>query len=236
MESGYRLALIYSLCYTGSERTKPSLQQLSKNSLVSAMNRLASSDSLFAIPLDHQYTTLSLARMGVGALKGSDRVLSNTLLQGSSDGWEQLLVKAERTDHEYGGGGYYGGFDVEDSEKGEPEIQELFHIDGTDASVHKNWLTRQLNFCSITDDGMILASEDTCEEMWGDEVYGEVEYTGNEGASRETTYSTYLLVVFSNHGVFERLCNSNFNGAVNEVVKNPKNHLDTILSYIHQKQ
>lgn len=54
VESGYRLALIYSLCYTGNERQKPSVQNLTQGALVSLMNRLDKGDSLFAIPLDHQ--------------------------------------------------------------------------------------------------------------------------------------------------------------------------------------
>ena len=79
IESGHRLALIYSLCYTGNQESKPSLVTVADGGLVSVLEHLDPSQSLFAVPMDHQYTTASLSRLGVGALKGSDRSLAKTI-------------------------------------------------------------------------------------------------------------------------------------------------------------
>jgi hypothetical protein len=49
-------------------------------------------------------------------------------------------------------------------------------------------------------------------------VSGSIEYTGNEGATRETTYSTYVMIVYSEGTGFERMCASEFSSAVSNVV------------------
>jgi hypothetical protein len=235
VKSGHRLALIYSLCYTGKPTMTPTVQNLSQGGLVSVMSQLASEDSLFSVPLDHQYTTLSLACLGIGAFKGSDRALAQTI-SGFCRGWNMVVAQLERTDIEdVDGDDDYGDFDVVDKHEGNADWKAIFQKDGSSADVHSKWLKQQLSLSSIGDGGMILASEDEVQEMWGDGDSGDVEYTGNEGASRETTYTTCLLVVFSEHGVFERLCHSNFSGAVGEVVDNPE-LVDRALAFIRRKK
>lgn len=220
LESGYRLALVYSLCYTGSETSKPSVQDIEDEGLLDTINRLPKENSLFAIPMDHQYTTSSLARLGVAALKGKDRSLADTL--SFAPDWKVILAKVKKTDEESGeGDGYYGDFEVYDTEHGDPCLEELFHQDGTNAAENITWLSRELELQSIDDGGMILASEQECDEMWGEGDSGSVEYTGNEGANRETTYDMYMLIAYSSSGSFEQMCKADFDGAVDNFVKDP---------------
>ena len=186
--SGYRLALVYSLCCKGTDHTPSARDLESAGRMVTAMERLPNDHSLFAIPLDHQYTTKSLVGLGVGALKGMDRAFANTISR--VDGWKVIIAQLQRTDQESGGNDRWGGFEMEDSEKGDPEFDSLYNADGSDADVHKAWIRNQLDLSSVEDGGMPLACEDVIGEMWEEHFAGAVEYTGNAGASREVTYTT----------------------------------------------
>ena len=127
IESGHRVALIYSLCYTGNKVSRPSVANIKEGPLESAMQRLdaETDEALFAIPMDHQYTTASLARLGVGALKGKDRSLAQTI--GRVEGWELLVAKAEKTAHEELLYNPVTGFDVDEiSDSVDFRFEELF--------------------------------------------------------------------------------------------------------------
>jgi len=76
-----------------------------------------------------------------------------------------------------------------DKEEGDPAASSAFFAqDGGNAMTLVNSLLGvvQLSSCYV-DDGVVLAGEDETEEMWGEGDSGRVEYTGNEGASRDTT-------------------------------------------------
>ena len=229
IESGYRVALIYSLCYTGKEVSKPSVANVQEGSLVSVMQRLDKSQSLFAIPMDHQYTTVSLARLGVGALKGQDRSLARTI--GHVEGWELMVVKLERTDCE--DLCPFDGLEVMANYRGDVCLKEIFCQDGRDGKEQANWLKEQLNFDSVKQGGNLLT--ENRDGIWGEGDVGAVQYTGNEGTTRDTTYSACVLIAYSKDGVFERLCRTNFPKAMNMIPENPK-LLDRALEYIHQSK
>ena len=233
IESGHRLALVYSLCYTGNQVSKPSVATLADGGLVSVLTQLDPSQSLFALPMDHQYTTASLARLGVGALKGKDRSLAKTI--GRAQGWELAIAKLERIDYESGTGGCpYTDFEVDDTEPGDVCFKELYHQDGSDAKALSNWLNQEIELEALDEGGNLLADVDyVSEELWGLENSTEPQYTGNEGAGRETTYSTCILIAFSSDGVFESECRYHFSSAVQKVQSKP-HLLDRALKFIAQ--
>jgi hypothetical protein len=253
VESGHRLALVYSLCYTGSSCT-PSAGSLGCDDLSGMLKRLPPSDSLFVIPLGHQYTTASLARLGAGALKGSDRAKQMAIESAGKGAWKTVIAKVERTDTESGsgGGGYYCGrnryyededdddFDVDEVFKGDICLSDAYFADGSNASQEMESIMNDIKFESVEDGGMIMVSADEMgedeSEFWGEGQSGSVEYTGNEGATRETTYSTYILVVCSDEGSFDRKCANHFSSAVSDVLR--EGHLaplHRLLAYINKK-
>ena len=71
--------------------------------------------------------------------------------------------------------------------------------------------------------------------MWGSGHSSSVEYTGNEGATRETTYSTYIMVAFSKDGVFDNVCHSDFPHAIRMVRGNPS-LLNRALEYMKRSK
>ena len=249
VESGHRLALVYSLCYTGSSCT-PSAGNLGCDDLSGMLKLLPPSDSLFVIPLGHQYTTASLARLGAGALKGSDRAKQMAIESAGKGVWKTVIAKVKRTDTESGsgGGGYYYGrnryyeddFDVCDVEKGCAYLSDAYFVDGSNASREMTSIMDDITFESIEDGGMIMVSADEIgedeSEFWGEGKSGSVEYTGNEGATRDTTYSTYILVVYSDEGSFDRKCANHFSSAVSDVLQ--EGHvapLHRLLAYMKKK-
>ena len=55
--------------------------------------------------------------------------------------------------------------------------------------------------------------------MWGKGLSGEVEYTGNEGASRETTYHCCVMIIYRKEDELELRCQSNLHSAQESEVK-----------------
>ena len=231
IESGYRLILSYSLCYTGNGVSKSSSGQIEEGLLESVIHQLNKRDSLFAVPLNHRYTSSSLRSLGVGTLKGTDQALALTVGQ-QVDGWELIVATADRKVEELGSSNPYSGeFDDHDATPGDVCLKELFHQDGSDANVNKEWLDRELNFDPIQKGGMLLATYNVCKDMWGNEKEGFLHNAEHEGESDETTYSTCFLIAFNTESTFESVCRSNFSNAVKFVQRNPE-LLDYAIKYM----
>eukprot|EP01052_Picozoa_sp_SAG31_P004324 SAG31_NODE_178_length_21247_cov_11.492009_10_plen_479_part_00 len=201
VESGYRLSAVYSLCYMGSG-PKPTVDDqeiqdsVGVQELRQTIQRLPTG-SLMVLPLDHQYTTWSVSHMGVAALKGADRSRYNRLAAAADKSLDFFIVFVERTDTEMGNGSYYEGFEVWDTKTGTVEITNVFNVcnlngaclDGGVANLPTNkgiFFSQLAKYCG----GELL------EELFGEGDLGEVQYTGNEGATRETTYHCSALVAY----------------------------------------
>ena len=218
VESGYRLSAVYSLCYTGSG-PKPSVdgQGSGVQELRQTIHRLPKG-SLMVLPLDHQYTTSSVSHMGVAALKGTDRLRHNGLAAAADKSLDFFVVFAQRTDTEMGDGSYYGGFHVEDTEEGAVEITDVFNADGGVANAAvKSTCEKGICWQPASEGGNLLCAEDVLEEVFGEGDPGGVEYTGNEGATRETTYHCSVLVAYRSADELELQCNSNLPAVTNRI-------------------
>ena len=207
IESGHQLVLVYSLCYIGSESSKPSLTNVKEGSLGSVMQKLDQGQSLFAIPIDHQYESMALAQHGVDALKGKDRCLARTIVR--AEGWDIVIVKAD-------------GLDMNSNFPGMIFFRELFDPNGRDAKSHQKWLEKELSFWLLKKGGSVLANEDEAKAMC--EVEDSTDPT-------HYSYRTCILIAFSTHAVFEQVCRSDFSKAVEEVQKNP-NLFDRVLEFM----
>jgi len=81
VSSGYRLAVVYSLCFTpgrGKElysvmESQGGLQCAQLSNLRSEIHQLPPDQRLFVLPLEHKYTQASLEEFGFDCLKGVDR-------------------------------------------------------------------------------------------------------------------------------------------------------------------
>ncbi|GHP04084.1 hypothetical protein PPROV_000283800 [Pycnococcus provasolii] len=218
VETGYRLALVYSLCYNGNGET-PSAAALggTLSEIAAALRSLPEDETMLVLNMEHEYTTASLARYGVGCLKGADKAKYKALNSASEGTYTFVVACAERVDCEMGDGGYYyGDFDVHETEEGRPHLNEVFNADGTKGSaaikkLHIDWEVAE-------EGGAVLCSQEEVEEMWGDGDEGGVEYTGNEGASRETTYHCCVLLAYRKDAELELLMGADLRAVVRDVV------------------
>lgn len=238
IESGYRLAIVYSLCYkkSSSVSTPVAGSNIKIDHLSSMLNRLPRFNSLFVHPLGHQYTISSLSSLGAGALKGSDRAKQNAIEIAGKGNWKTVFAKVVRTDY-YSGSEHYNLELVDDAKT----LTHAYYADGTDASAETEWMEKLIDYESVEYRGMIMLPLDEMgkdgEEFWGFGADGRIEYTGNEGVNRETTYSTYIMIVYSEESGFERMCATNFSYAVSHAVKEGRLDLfRRLLEYIDQKK
>lgn len=199
VKDGYRLALVYSLSWVG-DGAPPSAEDRATPAVAEALKKHAERPSLRAsgawtlqFALDHRYTQASLARLGVGALKGADRERVDGVIAGAKFGEmgrvDLAICSLSRTDFETGDGCHYTGFDVVDTEKGAAEICEAYDAEG------RTLATSSLGFLNWTSLEEVDSDEDA-DSFFQLEDEGEVEYTGNEGASRETTYSAMAVALW----------------------------------------
>lgn len=201
IKSGYRMALVYSLCWDGNG-VVPSPPDIPTNRLASLLQQFdtAAPNGILAWALDHQYSENSFLNKGVEALKGGDK-LTYSSLQGAnallSDDkkLDFLIVGAQRLDNmsgecerEWGRRGRKKNCFIKHDCDTEYEY-ELIEVDG------KQW--KKNNFSIDEDEGDVLNYGDDDEKFWGKCYKGECSGpSGNEGATQTNWYQRYLLVMF----------------------------------------
>lgn len=200
IESGYRVALVYSMSYKGAGNP-PSVDTTKYHRLATTIARLDEFRSkILCVPLHHQYTTASLSQYGKGALKGKDRNKFEAFASaGDFNERNVVIAKLRRVDHEYGEV-FYGEFcDIHGKEKFDPEVEAAYKEDGSlitrNEIAHINSLLKWFDYESCDCSGELLADQDEAAALWGDGVTG-VEVTGNEGATKETLYSAYVMLMY----------------------------------------
>ena len=197
---GYRMALVYSLCWDGNG-VVPSPPDIPTNKLAGLLGQL---DQVLPRPhmvawgLDHHYSENSFHRKGIQALKGGDKHIFSTL-QGANALLEDdkkvdfLIIEAKRWDYQYGlcTGGYSGSGDCFDFD-GDCDTEYKFKAIGIDG---KEW-GRHRHFDLDYSETVLNVGKDD-EEFWGECNEGECSGpSGNEGSSKTNWYRRYVLLIF----------------------------------------
>lgn len=193
VKEGYRLALVYSLYWTG-QGDPPSADE---NNITPVTRALKKHAALFqrgawvlAFNLGHQYTESSLESLGTSALKGVDRrnveALTAAAELAGMGPLEVLICKLSRTNVELGVGGdspYDGGyFQAHQEEMGDISVETAYSADGSEFSD-----------CLTFVDWYELADFDI---EFKPEGAGEVEHCIGEGAFRTTTYGAMTVIMW----------------------------------------
>jgi len=173
----------------------------------------------------------------VASLKGTDRAKQKALEIAGNGSWKMVVAELARTDSEQGCQSYDGGFEVANIDESEACLSEICNTDGSSGGSHRKWMRELVNFIWLEDNGMILgAAKDELESVWGEGVSGNIELTGNAGATRETTYNTYILTAFSKDSLFERIADAAFSTVVEQVIENPLHLMQRILRFMKNKK
>jgi hypothetical protein len=213
VKSGYRVALVYSLCWIDGNGLCPNRENLVDKvaQIVSALGDLNCHS--IAIALEHKYTPKSLATNGLKALKSIDNErycllkACNELLPAEKQ-VEFFALHSTLVIREYDASGnpyirnYFQGWDWE-------EDFRRFSFSrwyGSNSQLFEYISISRLNFFTNViavnqkDD---LDLENLCE--WGSDKEEEFEGFQDEGpATFETTYHKYFLVMLSSKKLFNR--------------------------------
>ena len=202
---------VYSLCWnqTGSPPPAPSIE-----TALQLKEPLKKVERCIGWILEHQYTTASLSKYGLLALKGVDRVIAASLVTAGELIKQEdpsfvstvHIVQAQRDDHDVAG-------DEDGTAQGVPELVlegGVFCPDGSEPSDADGSVLRGLRFYDDIINREPVDPEEE-EEMdrhdmrevndrfWHDfsgdtpRYLAEDEYAGNEAATRDTRYQCYLL-------------------------------------------
>ena len=145
--SGYRLALIYSLCWkNGNDLNCKNINRKEYKSLVSKMSSYLNvlndtNDNHYGILLDHSYTDFSLNSLGIKSLKGVDNERFSLLKHANDRLPEEkqmvfLPTHCNLTNQYY----YEGGDDAQRSitySDDEEDSNGSWQLEGRDASIEK---------------------------------------------------------------------------------------------------
>ena len=224
--SGRRLVAIYSLCWASAQDASQHERNANEqriSELAKALEAVPAAERSFALHLEHAYTTSSLGRHGIGALKGADRARLHALQSASDNQLACHLAVVGAVDMELGDATERAlRLSIEEvfAEDGSSLFQQAWTIfdkgdnfsvavDVNERSVEKLIAADRCSESSSTSyrtDSLYLeppewqaAVEAAAAELVGCSSWEHVgsffaEWTGNEGARGETTYKhTFLL-------------------------------------------
>lgn len=195
---GYRVALVYNLSWIG-EGTPPSAScdMIDVETALRDYAQLAPAGAwTLVLGLEHKYTKASLSRLGIRALKGADRRSIASIKAAShqiGEGDVNIVVCKLGIKVFESGDVWDQRFHRADSHNGDIFADAKFDADG-------KAVKRDLNFITWE-----YAGSDLKFEL---KNKGDVEITGNEGATRETTYSAYAVVIWPKNKDLELRCTS----------------------------
>ena len=221
--SGYRLALVYSLCWT-ARGSPPSadtgttiIRQIAK-----ILPKICTGErNLFAWFLSHKYSESGILDSGIDALKGPDAAVATALRQANEllpedQQFEFHIAKVNREVQQFGDfwdeDSWEGGFQPNGDGEEIVNIEKCFGFDGKPSNfeIHKGInLTIEsevVNFQRPRN----MCTEDAIQQLWG-EADGEENTgpTGNEGAIQTYWYNSYAIFAWQKDNEVNQRCKLN---------------------------
>ena len=208
VNSGYRTALVYSLCWRGNGvRPSPSLASQTTVRLCNLLNEVMDDTDMLQWALEYEYSSSSINVGTLDFLKGCDKnvmaALNNALeydkMQCGEDRWELYIATADKQVTEHGSctRGYYGRYGgSHDKDCIEVEFEEDEKIELSDfVPLTKN--SSKENNLEFDFDPEEAVNGDDGYEFWGeDKGTGCSGPTGNEGATCERWYQRKVAVLW----------------------------------------
>ena len=194
VQSGIRVAVVYNICWVkpgpAPSAASPHTSSFQVASILAEWD--LTTHSKFAFCLEHQYTYQGLFGNGVAALKGNDKTRVNVLLDANSmlNQNKRINIYVALAVHEivYSGScdhHYFRGYghNSEDWELSDDrfDISHWFDVNGHEIKAEY--------FVEVD------IEKDFLNEFWADDKTAktEVEYTGNEGATKTTVYNGCIV-------------------------------------------
>lgn len=220
---GYRLALVYSLCWT-ARSTPPSADTgpAKVRKVAKILPTICTGDrNLFAWFLSHKYSESGLSGSGIHALKGVDAAVARALQQANEflpveQQYEFYIAEINRVLQQFGDfwdeDSWAGGFEPNGDEEEEINIENWFGFDGipTNSEVVKGVTL------DIEDDVVNFhppkngSAKHAVEALWGKAVDEDnTGPTGNEGATQTYWYKSYAIFAWPRDNEVNQRCKLN---------------------------
>ncbi|XP_028397869.1 uncharacterized protein LOC114521584 [Dendronephthya gigantea] len=205
--SGYRLALVYSLCWTagGTPPSADTGKAIVQNVAKILPQICTGSRNLFAWFLSHKYSEHGLSGSGIDALKGPDEVVARALQQANEllpkeQQFNFYIAEVKRELQQFGDfwdeNSWSGGFEPNGDEEEEVSIENWFQFDGKVAKIE---VFKDIEL-DIENDVVNLQKprhlplKDAIQRLWGEPDDEEnTGPTGNEGATQTYWYNNYAI-------------------------------------------
>jgi hypothetical protein len=187
--SGYRLALVYSICLPPEESHRErEINNPLSDELAEAIVTMGPEDKSFALLLEHEYTEKSLFDLGARSLKGVDRVRVGALEEanGVVPDDKKLNLYIVKLEHKVTYGKSFRRTGWQECRRQQGASWLLTSGEGI-GKVSKT--TAAFNFLN--------PAKKTLSQMWMPHgVKKDKGYTGNEGPSTSTKYSRFAVVAW----------------------------------------
>lgn len=232
VKSGYRVALVYSLCWVSGNGVRMLTKSDCVVSMRDALMRAAKNSNLLAILLEHKYTPQSFTENGVCALKGIDNDRYDVLCNANAelpdeDRFEFNIAHARLKVSSYDVSGYEGDnpkyYEWEEDERSS-EIRQWYDASGKEmANLNRDCINYDM-FSYVIDVKRMRVLGD--EELSDESTFGRKDlkesiggWVGNEGLTKTSLYSKYILVLIPKKSLFEMYLNSSLTFAVRDLRK-----------------
>ncbi|RKP18171.1 hypothetical protein ROZALSC1DRAFT_30108 [Rozella allomycis CSF55] len=194
---GYRLALVYSICWP---KDMINFRQLDDGSAMEKLKDLFTKlDTHFFMFFNHEYTASALTQRGIDALKGIDRdrfTLMNSANKKANEKLVMHIVKVALENDYYDVSGSQCHDDCEwESNRSVQNVRDWRSMDGR--LISEKWKTVSFS------DNMLNPDDATLSQLWGTGNVTYEGYLGNESATKSTKYERYALVAWPQDQSFE---------------------------------
>ena len=235
--SGYRLALVYSLCWTARGNPPSAGTGVAiVRDIAKVLPQICTGDrNLFSWFLSHKYSKSGLSGSGIDALKGADAAVARALQQANEllpedQQFEFHIAEVKRELQQFGDfwdeDSWEGGFQSNGDEEEEIDIENWFGFDGTPSNpiVAGNDLDIESDVVNFQRPRSMSAKH-AIQQLWG-EADGEDNSgpTGNEGATQTYWYNSYAIFAWQKDNEVNLRCKVNgYHSAVEWVSEKLKN-------------
>ncbi|KAL4177240.1 hypothetical protein KRP22_002174 [Phytophthora ramorum] len=189
---GHRFALVYSICLPATMRhLKRNPNSPMADDLADEISNMAAGDESFALLLFHEYTKKSIQGLGAGALKGVDSARFRTLVEANAvvPADKKLKFFIAKLSHKIISCPP-SAISCDWREEDRKQAIHWYSTTGKDLGRSRDAKLRdKLNFLN--------PGQETFTQLWEPHQSSHEEaYTGNEGPTKTTTYSTYAIVAW----------------------------------------
>jgi hypothetical protein len=199
--SGVRLTAVFSLRWKG-DGPPPRTPVVEAETELAKQLLLLPAGSTIGYMLDYHYTTASLARYGIRALKGDDRAIADGLCTAGAlmdpgragGGLEVHIAKGRRYVYDNGEGN-----DLGTGPRLASDRDDTFRLDGSPAGRAAVARLPRLRFYDDVVNRLVWADGDydnINDRWWGDGEGTRLAFAGNEGGDGEQTYYAFLLTAW----------------------------------------